>query len=127
MTMIFGIGTDLLEVARMTRELALQGGGFRDQVFSPAEIAYCQAKRFPERHYAARFAAKEALLKALGNAGPGGFYWRDIEIQHSPAGQPCLVLTGRLLSIARNAGVRNILVSLAHTPALAAATVLLET
>jgi holo-[acyl-carrier protein] synthase len=124
--MILGLGTDLLEIHRMQAELARPDRGFRDSVFTAAEIAYCESKAAPAEHYAARFAAKEALLKALGNAGPAGYYWRDIEVRNQPDGKPCLFLHDRMLDIAHQAGVTSMILSLSHTRTMAAATVLLQ-
>ncbi len=122
--MILGIGTDLLDVGRMARELETGGAGFRDDVFTPAEIAYCEARRHPARHFAARFAAKEALFKALPGA-PAGF-WRDVEVARDGDAAPRLVLTGRVREAADRLGVASAFVSLTHTDAVAAASVVLE-
>jgi holo-[acyl-carrier protein] synthase len=124
-TMILGIGTDLLEVARMEKELTKEGGGFRDAVFTPSEIAYCEGKRYPARHFAARFAAKEALVKALPAPGVAPRL-RDVEVERTEAGAPHLVLHGRILEAADRLGVKKILVSLSHTDRLATASVVLE-
>ena len=123
--MILGIGTDLLDVARMARELEQVGGGFRDAVFTPAEIDACAARRYPARHFAARFAAKEALLKALGGEVTAGSF-REVEVVAGEAGAPRLLLHGLVQEAATRRGVRNVLVSLTHTPALASASVVLE-
>lgn len=123
--MILGIGTDLLDVARMERELA-GAPGFREAVFTPAEIAYCEAHRYPARHYAARFAAKEALVKALAREAPREFVWRDVELQRGEAGEPRLSLHGRLAEAAARLGVENVFVSVTHTGELASASVVLE-
>ena len=122
---ILGIGTDLLDVPRMAKELAREGGGFRDAVFTPSEIAWCEAKRYPAPHFAARFAAKEALFKALGGAAPPGF-WRDVEIARTGDAPPRLLLHGRVKEAADRLGVKEILVSLSHTDGLAAANVVLQ-
>ncbi len=123
--MILGIGTDLLEVARMARELSEDSGGFRETVFTPEEIAWCEAKRYPARHFAARFAAKEALLKALPARPPDGS-WRDVEVSRTEEAPPRLVLHGRVKEIADRLGVKSILVSLSHTDGLATASVVLQ-
>ncbi|MFI5180134.1 MAG: holo-ACP synthase [Thermoanaerobaculia bacterium] len=123
--MILGIGTDLLDVARMERELARGSAGFREEVFTPAEIAWCQARRYPARHFAARFAAKEALLKALPAAGVP-VRLRDVEIARTHQSAPRLVLHGSLKEAAERLGVRNLHVSLSHTGRFATASVLLE-
>ncbi len=123
--MIVGIGTDLLDVGRMAEELARDGAGFRDDVFTPAEVAYCEAQAHPARHFAARFAAKEACWKALGVPG-GGASLRDVEVERPEAGPPCLVLRGRAKEAAVTFGVKRAHVSLSHTSTLAQASVVLE-
>ncbi len=123
--MILGIGTDLLEVARMARELSENAGGFRETVFTPEEIAWCEAKRYPARHFAARFAAKEALFTALPRRVPAGS-WRDVEVARTDATPPRLVLHGRVKEIADRLGVKSILMSLSHTDGLATASVVLQ-
>ncbi len=122
---ILGIGTDLLDVARMARVLSEKGTGFREELFTPSEIAYCEAKRYPARHFAARFAAKEALFKALGGATPRGLY-REVEVERTDDTPPRLVLHGRVKETADRLGVKSILVSLTHTNGLAAASVVLQ-
>lgn len=123
--MIVGIGTDLLDVGRMARELAREGAGFRDDVFTPSEVAYCEARAHPAQHYAVRFAAKEACWKALG-APADGVRLRDVEVERPDSGPPRLVLAGRAKDEAERLGVKRVLVSLAHTTTLATASVLLE-
>ncbi len=123
--MIVGIGTDLLDVGRMARELAREGAGFRDDVFTRPEIEYCEAKAHPPQHFAVRFAAKEACWKALG-APAGRVSLRDVEVERPETGPPRLVMTGKARETAERLGVRRALVSLSHTATLASATVLLE-
>ena len=123
--MILGIGTDLLDVARMATELEKEGAGFRDTVFTPSEIEYCEAKRHPARHFAARFAAKEALFKALAGSASRDF-WREVEVARTGDAPPCLLLHGRVKEAANRLGVTNILLSLSHTDNLAAASVVLQ-
>lgn len=123
--MILGIGTDLLDVSRMARELGGEDRGFLDAVFTPSEIAYCESQRYPARHFAARFAAKEALFKALSGEGPPDF-WRDVEVARDGDAPPRLVLHGRMKEAADRRGVRSVLVSLSHTAGVAAASVVLE-
>lgn len=123
--MILGIGTDLLDVARMARELREDGAGFRDAVFTPSEIAYCEAKRDPARHFAARFAAKEALFKALGG-GASSDFWHEVEVERTGDEPPRLVLHGRAKEAAGRLGVKSVLVSLSHTGSLATASVVLQ-
>lgn len=122
--MIVGIGTDLLDVGRMARELSRPSEGFRDDVFTPAEVSYCEARAHPAQHYAARFAAKEAFWKALG--APAGAPLRDVEVERGELGPPRLVLKGRALAEAGRLGVEHAHVSLTHTTTLASACVVLE-
>jgi holo-[acyl-carrier protein] synthase len=124
--MILGIGSDVLEVARMEAELSRREASFRDNVFTAGEIAYCEAKHAPARHYAARFAAKEAVLKALSAAGGPGLNWREIEISSQASGRPCVRLHGAVRQLADASGVGAIHISLTHTDALAAAAAVLE-
>ncbi len=123
--MVVGLGNDVLDVARMRAELA-RDAGLADDLFTPAEIAYCSSQRYPERHYAARFAAKEALFKALrvrfGAAPP----WREVEVVRGPGGEPGLILHGRVRALAAERHVARAFVSLAHTTDVALASVLLE-
>ncbi len=124
--MIVGLGTDVLEIPRMARELAKEEGGFAGQVFTAAEREYCEGRRRPEEHFAARFAAKEALFKALGAGPADGVGWRDGEVRCGRSGAPRLVLRGGARRLALQRGVRRALVSLARTREVAAACVVLE-
>jgi holo-[acyl-carrier protein] synthase len=124
--MILGIGIDQCEVGRMQRQLAAAEDGFVTSVFLPDEISYCTNKHRPAKHFAARFAAKEAAIKALASAGGQGTFWHDIEITSEPDGRPLLVLSGRLGELADRLGVCSLHVSLTHTADLAAAVVIAE-
>jgi holo-[acyl-carrier protein] synthase len=124
--MIIGVGNDILEVARMKRELEQGGSGFRNEIFAAGEIAYCEGQRYPARHYAARFAAKEAFLKALGTGLGSALTWREAEVHRGPAGEPGLILSGEAARRADQRGVKRIFLSLTHTADLAMATVVLE-
>jgi holo-[acyl-carrier protein] synthase len=121
---IVGLGTDVVSVARMAAEL--RDRGLRDTVFTPGEIAYCEAMRYPEQHYAARFAAKEALFKALATDGRDGMRWREADVRREASGRPTLALHGTLHELAEVLAVDDVFVTLAHTSELAAATVVLE-
>ena len=124
--MIAGVGCDMIEVERIERELQKEGDDFRDSIFTPGEIEYCQKKRYPAQHYAARFAAKEAVFKALSAGYSGGLTWMDVEIQNGPAGQPIVKLSGKVLETTERLGIRKVLVSLSHTRTLAIAYIILE-
>ncbi len=124
--MIVGVGNDVLEVSRMRRELA-RGHGFRDEVFTASEIAYCESRRYPARHFAARFAAKEALLKALRTGADHRWStWREVEVAHGARGEPELVLHGHVKRLAGRRRVKRVMVSLSHTASVAMASVVLE-
>ncbi len=124
--MILGTGIDLCEVARMGAKVQVPADDFVAQVFLPGEIAYCKTKRHPAEHFAARFAAKEAVVKALADTGGEGSFWQDIEIMNEQDGRPVVRLHGRAKELADVLGVRRVFVSLTHTRDLAAATVVLE-
>jgi len=124
--MILGMGIDLCEVSRMRAKVQAPADDFVTQVFLPGEIAYCGTKRYPAEHFAARFAAKEAVVKALAGANGGGSFWQDIEIMNEQDGRPVVRLHGRAKEMADALGVRRVFVSLTHTRDLAAATVILE-
>ncbi|MBU2500596.1 holo-ACP synthase [bacterium] len=124
--MILGLGTDLCEVSRMREETAASAPGFAEAVFTPGEIAYCRSKHDPAQHFAARFAAKEACVKALAAGGGRGSFWQDIEVVHAEGGRPLLHLIGRAERIAADLGVRRAHLSLSHTRETAVAVVVLE-
>lgn len=125
--MILGIGIDLLDVGRMEQELEREDGGFRDRVFTAREVAYCQNKGHPAQHFAARFAAKEAVFKALGLERSEGRRWRDVEIETDDHGRPRAILNGAAKQRAKALGVKVVLVTLSHTRELAAAHAILGT
>jgi len=107
------VGTDLVDVADMRAALARQPR-FRTKAFTEAERAYCDVLDDPAERYAVRFAAKEAVLKALGT-GLSGAALTEIEVRRAPDGRPSLALLGRAAALAEAAGVRSWLVSLTHT------------
>lgn len=124
--MIVGVGHDVFEVARMEEELRREGESLKDTVFTAAEVAYCERKRYPARHFAARFAAKEALFKALGADPSIGQSWCEVEIHNEASGKPHVLLHGGVKELADKRRVDAVLLSLSHTAGLAAATVVLE-
>jgi len=124
--LILGLGIDLLETARMGLALERSGARFVARVFTEAEEAYCRQQKRPEQRFAARFAAKEALLKALGTGWARGISWREVEVVREPGGAPGLRLSGRAEEIAREAGVGRIHLSLTHLAEVVAAVVVLE-
>ena len=117
-----GVGVDLVEIARM-EEAICRRPRLKRRLFTDAERAYCDAHAHPEVHYATRFAAKEAVLKALGTGFSEGIGWLDVEVRRTAKGRPYVVLTGRAREVARERGVREIPISLSytHTDAVACA------
>ena len=125
--MILGTGIDLCEVARIEKAFAsAHGQRFRERVYTPAEIAYAESTANRWERYAARFAAKEAGMKALGTGWRGGVGWRDLEVANLRSGRPTLRLHGVAKQMADSMGVRNISLSLTHTGVHAMALVILE-
>ena len=118
-----GIGIDLIEVDRIQKLLDRFGERFLNRVFTEGERAYSFRRRYPAQHLAARFAAKEGVLKALGVGLSLGVAWREIEVVRLKSGQPTIQLTGRTLEIAQRRGVQKVIVSLSHLKSLAAASV----
>jgi holo-[acyl-carrier protein] synthase len=115
---IVGVGVDVVEVERVQRILDRRST-FRDRVFTPEEVAYCEGKAVPARYYAARWAAREACVKALG--GVRGFRWRDIQVVRMPSGAPQLTLAGPAKERADRVGATAVLVSFSHEGSLATA------
>jgi holo-[acyl-carrier protein] synthase len=127
--MIAGIGIDLCDVARIARAIeGPEGQRFRERVFTPGERAFCDRRRGRARteSYAARFAAKEAAMKALGTGWGQGVSWHDVEVEREPDGPPVLRLHGRAATLARARGLDRWLLSVSHSDALAIAWVLVE-
>lgn len=115
-----GLGLDVVEIARMERILA-RTPSFAAKVFSAEERAYCDATAHPAVHYATRFAAKEAVAKALGTGFSDGINVRDIEVRRNAKGRPYVVLSGRARVVADRIGLREIPISLSFTHAEAVA------
>ena len=125
--MILGTGIDLCEVERIRKAMvAGYGGRFRTRVYTELEIAYAESKANKWERYAARFAAKEAGMKALGTGWHGGLGWRDLEVANLRSGRPTLRLHGKGAEIAARMGVKNISLSMTHTAEQAMAVVILE-
>ena len=109
-----GLGVDIVEIERM-RGILERTDSFAEKTFSEAERAYCDKKANPAAHYAARFAAKEAVVKALGTGFSEGIWVRDIEVVLDKKGKPSVVLTGKAKEVADAQGVRELSISLSHT------------
>jgi len=124
---ILGIGFDLVDVARFSRIAARHDPGFIESLFPAAEIAWCAARRRRDEHLAARFAAREAVLKALGTGLVGLMSWKNIETVPGEApGTARLVLLGAVGAEAERQGVRRVHLALTTTREIAAASVILE-
>lgn len=108
-------GVDIVEVARIADLRAEHAGRFIDRCFTPSEQAYCLERRHADQHLAARFAAKEAVLKALGLGLRGGILWTDVEVTRDHEGAPGVTLHGRAAELAAQRGISAWLVSLSHT------------
>ena len=124
--MIVGTGVDIVEVPRIAETIARFGERFLRRVFTEGEIRYCDAKANRAERYAARFAAKEAALKALGTGLRHGVAWRQIEVRRQPGGRPMLALQGKAADIAAQLGMQRASLSLSHTAQHAIAQVILE-
>ena len=124
--MIVGTGIDIAEVPRMAEAIQRFGQRFIGRIFTEGEIRYCESKANRVERYAARFAAKEAAMKALGTGWSRGIRWRDLEVRRQPGGRPTLAFHGKAAEFAATMGVTNVALSLTHTAEEAMAQVILE-
>ena len=120
-------GIDIVSVARIAKLMDARGADFLERWFTTTEIDYCNGKAVPSRHFAARFAAKEAVVKVLPGQWDGPLPWRSIEIVNDRRGAPSVLLSGAVLEVARQAGVEEIAVSLSHCDEYATAVAFLST
>jgi holo-[acyl-carrier protein] synthase len=123
---IVGLGLDIAEIDRITAALTRHGAAILERLYTPAEVAYCESHRNKFERYAARFAAKEAAMKALGTGWTRGVRWRDIEVANAPGGKPTLRLQGVAREFAEKLGVKNISLTITHSGNLALAQVIFE-
>lgn len=123
--MIFGIGTDIIEVLRIEEKL-VRTEDFKQRLFTAREIAYCESRGKSAQHFAARFAAKEAFLKAMGSGWRGGFRFDEVEIVNNDDGKPEAQVHGKVKIFCDERGIDRIHVSLSHIKDLAKAIVVLE-
>jgi holo-[acyl-carrier protein] synthase len=120
---IIGIGIDLVKIDRIDK--AGKHEGFLDRLFTDREREYCSRQKFPAQHYAARFAAKEAMLKAIGTGWSAGIKWTDMEVLHGEGGGPIVNLAGRVKDLVDLKGVKQVFLSYSHDGGFAVAQVVL--
>src|SRR5262245_27259386 len=113
--MIVSLGNDLVQLSELRAVMERRGERFLDRILTPAEKAYCQRKRTMVESLAARFAAKEAVMKCLGTGWTQGVSWREIEVVRERGGAPRIALHGRTAEVARSRGIGRILITLTHT------------
>jgi holo-[acyl-carrier protein] synthase len=118
---VIGIGTDITETVRIAQMIERHGELFVDRVYTPHEVQYCSVRKAATQHYAGRWAAKEAVLKALGTGWARGIRWRDVEVRNEIGGRPHIVLDGGALEVSRKLGIETILISISHCRAYATA------
>ena len=123
---VLGVGVDLVENQRIEHSLERFGERFLRRVFTQGEIDYCNSMKFPARHFAARFAAKEAVSKAFGTGIGRAMGWRDIDVQRKESGEPFVVLQGGARELAEARGVSEVWISLSHTDTHAVATIVIQ-
>jgi holo-[acyl-carrier protein] synthase len=124
--MIVGTGIDIAEVPRIRQSIERFVERFLHRIFTPGEVRYCDSKANRVERYAARFAAKEAAMKALGTGWNHGVRWRDCEVVRMPGGRPTMEFHGRAGEFAQKLGVKNTALSISHTAEQAIAQVILE-
>jgi len=124
--MITGIGIDVVQNDRVRRSIERFGDRFLHRIYTEGEIEYCKKTAHPEIHYAARFAAKEAALKALGTGFAGRIKWTDVEVVRPSSGKPELLLHAEALALAAAAGAKRYFVSITHDQLVSCAVVVLE-
>ena len=124
--MIVGTGIDIAEVPRIRQSIARFGQRFLQRIYTPGEMRYCDSKANRYERYAARFAAKEAAMKALGTGWNHGVRWCDCEVVRMPGGRPTIAFHGKAAEFATRLGAKNVALSISHTTEQAIAQVILE-
>jgi holo-[acyl-carrier protein] synthase len=124
--MIVGTGIDIAEVPRIAASIERFGDRFLQRVFTEGEIRYCESKANRFERYAARFAAKEAAMKAIGTGWNHGVAWRDVEVSRMPGGRPTIQFHRKAAEFAAKLGVKQVALSLTHSEHYAIAQVILE-
>lgn len=111
---IIGIGTDIIECLRIAQMIDRHGELFIQRVYTEHEIAYCSTKKAATQHYAGRWAAKEAVLKALGTGWVRGISWRDVEVRNKVGGAPTVALCGGAKEVLERSGIARMHISISH-------------
>jgi holo-[acyl-carrier protein] synthase len=111
---IIGIGTDITECLRIARMIERHGELFITRIYTEAEIEYCQSRKQATQHFTGRWAAKEAILKAIGTGWIKGITWRDVEVRNEPSGKPIVAMRGGAKEIVERLGIAQILISISH-------------
>jgi holo-[acyl-carrier protein] synthase len=111
---VIGIGTDIIECLRIAQMIDRHGELFIRRVYTELEIEYCSTKKAATQHYAGRWAAKEAVLKALGTGWIRGISWRDVEVRHKPGGAPTIALRGGAREVFERSGIARMHISISH-------------
>ena len=124
--MAHGVGIDIIEVSRI-KKLITSSDRFKQRIYTQNEADYCEARKNKAQNYAARFAAKEAFLKAIGTGWRGGVAFREIEVVNDKQGKPEIRLSGNTKKIAQKKHIKDIQLSLSHVKELAVAVVVVET
>jgi holo-[acyl-carrier protein] synthase len=118
---LISIGTDIIECVRIAQMIEKHGEVFLQRVFTQREILYCSSRKAATQHYAGRWAAKEAVLKVLGTGWAKGILWTDVEVINEVSGAPTIKITGKAADIARDRGIREIMITISHCRAYATA------
>jgi len=113
--MISGAGVDIVEIPRMKEAVEKWGRGFLEKVFTSREIAYSNSKRFSPQHFAARFAAKEAVIKAFGAPRAHPLRWTDIEVVNNEEGRPSIRFSGDALALKKKKKIKDVIISMSHS------------
>ena len=123
--MIAGTGIDIVEISRMRDAVKKWGDNFISKIFTAREVRYSTSKRFSEQHFAARFAAKEAVVKAFGEPNKFPIRWTDIEVVNNAEGKPIIEFRGDALKLKKKKKIDDIIVSMSHSRNYAIASVIL--
>lgn len=120
--MIIGLGTDIVEIVRIGRMIERHGELFLNRVYTEDEIRYCQRRKHSYENFAGRWAAKEAVMKALGTGFIRGIGWQDVEVCSQKSGRPTIMIRGGAREMADQLGIRDMLITISHCRAYATAT-----